>query len=289
MLIGFDALNLGVVSNTPPTANAYSKISFLGNCVVDGVHLLNYEMTDNEILDEENTEPTYTIDSIFVANFEDTLECGTLLTSIGIPLNKYIIRKKETGSSLNPTIAEITDLSQSSYVDYSSKNNTNYIYTVSPVYENLSTIIEGRGLEGGGIVSFWAWILSDTEQTPITQYVFDMQIESSEVTINKDYQVFQNYTKYPAYRFGNMEYKQLTLSTIPYRCDNNERVTDVTLLNDIITFINNGNEKVLRTPSGEAMKVITFNAKYQYNDKLAISNTQPYTITFECIEIGAVT
>ena len=64
-----------------------------------------------------------------------------------------------------------------------------------------------------------------------------------------------------------------------------------TQLQEIVAFLNNGEEKILRNPNGGAMTVITTDASYKYIDEIAHryngGSQQPSTIKFRYVEIGA--
>ena len=53
------------------------------------------------------------------------------------------------------------------------------------------------------------------------------------------------------------------------------------------TFINNEETKILRNGSGQVMEVYTSNFNFKYYDQIVENNQQPYTITFEYIQVGS--
>jgi hypothetical protein len=80
-----------------------------------------------------------------------------------------------------------------------------------------------------------------------------------------------------------MQYQSGSLSTIPLNDD--YEATDAQL-QEILTFLNNSEEKILRSPSGNSWRVVTTNPSYKYMDKIA---EQPYTLKFDITEVGEVT
>lgn len=284
-LLSSSVLGEGVCSNTPPSKTEYEKISIYGDCVVDGLHVLDYEMDDVDILGQ-TTAPEYGVNTILAANFENTLESGSLITGVPYPLTGYVVRRKIKDGSLNPILVTINDPLEVEYVDYTLKNRVEYIYEVTPVFDDGgANRLEGRGvlnLEGTS-VSFSGWILSDTASTPVSSYVFSIEIETDAFKVNKGFKLFENHTKFPAYRFSNMEYQSGSLSTIPL--DDDYEATDAQL-QEILTFLNNGEEKILRSPSGNAWRVIVTNPTYKYMDKIA---EQPYTLKFDVTQVAEVT
>jgi hypothetical protein len=280
-LLSYNSFGDDSFTNVPTILQNYNKLSFNGACELDGIHLLDYKMSVDEIK-SQTEEPEYDIGSIIVANFENTLEVGSLTLYVGDFPTKYIIRRKADNEVLNKKIAEVA-VDVVNFIDYTPKNKTNYTYTVSPYYDDGDgTIIEGRGLEGVGMVSFSGWVLSDTSSTPVKSYLFDIEIESDEFRVNRGFRIFENHTKFPVARFNNMQYRTGSLTTMPF----NEQLeaTDIQL-QDIMEFIENGEEKILRSPSGDVMKVITSDFSYNYYDKI---ESQPYKISFNITEIGTV-
>jgi hypothetical protein len=128
------------------------------------------------------------------------------------------------------------------------------------------------------------WKLSSTDLIPIV-YTFNMNIESSDIEIVNKLDIKEAYTQYPHYSFNDNQYKKGTLSTIPYTYSNNDYVIDVSLLNEIISFINNKKAKVIETPNGEIFKVSTSDASYKYMEGII---SCPYTIKFSYIQIGNI-
>ena len=280
-LLSYNTFGEGIFSNAPSLLQNYDRLSFFGECTIDAIHLVEDTLTDNEIKTKDE-EPVYAIGTILAANFENTLECGSLILYAGNFPTKYIIRRKADGEQLNKKISEEA-VDVVTYTDHTPKNNINYTYTVAPYYDDgAGVIIEGRGLEGDGSVSFSGWILTDTSSTPVTSYLFDIEVESGQFKVNRGFKLFENHTEFPAVRFNKMKYRSGSISTIPL--DENLEATDIQL-QEIMEFIENGEEKILRSPSGDAFKVVTSNFGYKYNDKTV---QHIYTISFDVTQVGTV-
>lgn len=281
-IIGHNAFSEGIFGNTIPSKTTYDKTSFYGNAVLDQLHMKNIELSDSDIVDKYNDTQADEWDnnSIFLANFEDTLEAGSIITGLTSPLDKYIIRRKETGDSLNPILTTISNANITNYKDYTCRNKTNYTYTVYPAY---SDGFEGVGIEGDGIMAFDGWILSDTTATPVTSYIFNIEIKTSPFKINRGFKMNENHTKFPTFRFSDKNYRTGGISTVPLTA---ELLTSETLRSDLFEFLNNGEEKILRSPSGDAMRVMVINPQYKYFDEVG---DQPFTVDFEVVEVSEVT
>ena len=309
----------GFFSNSPQTRQEYNDIFLTGgnaSCVIDAMHVLDYEMTDDDIklqdlvestnlvLDSTvdflmnqtefssnyGNEPSYGENTILYTGFNETLECGSLVTTIDYPLTAYKIRRKEVGDSLNPLLTTITDITKNTFVDYTCPNNKLVVYTVTPYFSSGLENIEGRGLssdEGGIKLSFGGWILSSgIEATPTISYTFSMENESDEIKVVTDYKKYDTYNTYPTFRWGNRIYKEGALKTIPYNYITLTGQYEITvdLMEAIKTFVNDKNVKILRTPSGEVLSVCTYDFSYKYMDKIA---EQPFEIKFSFTEVGA--
>lgn len=283
-LLSSSVFGEGVFSNTPPPRTEYNKISIYGDCVVDGLHVLDYEMNDVDIL-SQTTAPEYGINTILCANFDGgTLEAGSIVTSVPFPLTGYVVRRKIKDGSLNPILTTVNNPLAVEYVDHTPRNKISYIYEVTPVFEDGGiNRLEGRGVISREVyVDYFGYILSDTSATPTISYTFVIELESDSFKSNKGFKLFENHTRFPAYRFNDRNYLSGSLSTIPLD-DNLE--TSETLLQEIIDFINDGSEKILRTPSGRILRVVTMGASFKYMDRIP---EQPATLKFDFVEIGEV-
>lgn len=134
--------------------------------------------------------------------------------------------------------------------------------------------------------TFWGWTLSSIDETPII-YQFNVDINSSDIEVVGDFKLYQNYQKYPAYKFGNLKYKKGKLTTLPYSCEiaNFSYTNDVTLLNNLIDFLSNKKKKVLKSPNGDEFIVCTMSASYKYLDGI---KDCPYHLSFSYLQIGNI-
>jgi len=309
----YSAFNEGVLSNAVPAKTTYKKLTVYGDCVVDQLHGQSREIDDADLIDKYDAVSAETWDddyTLFLANFEDTLEAGNVLTGLEQPITSYQIRRQnryayydfltseddyfhttegfdfllevDGGSSLNPLLVEISDPTVSTFKDYTAKNYLEYIYTVYPVYQDLI----GQGIEdsqGGIALSFWGYTLTDTvSSTPTITYIFDTELESDSIKLNRGFKVFENHTQYPSVRYNNRKYRSGRLSTMPL--DQNLAPSNSDL-QTLIAFLEDGTEKNLRTPSGDIMRVVTSNVSYKYLDRIA---DQPYNIEFDFIEVDSI-
>ena len=275
-----------------PSISSFHKVRIHGGVTLDEAELKLTELSDAEVETHANatTESTYESNTNFLAHFNDSLEAGSFVTGIETPITGYRIRKRVSGSPLNPLLVDILDPTITTYTDYTSKNNVQYTYGVYALFEQESLTIEGGGLEREEEISMWAWILT-SEDSPVVTYSFDMNLESSDISINTADQVFESFSKYPTVRKNNLEYSEGKLTTMPYSTNECEYDFSQDALIELVSFLNNGKRKILRNPNGGAYTVATRKASYKYLDEVQHltdgKKQQPATISFEFIEIDA--
>jgi uncharacterized protein (DUF486 family) len=288
-VFGYSVLGLDILSDALPAKQQYTKETFYGESVIDSIEIKDINLSESDIFSIDSEVTEFNVNTILLANFENTLEAGNLVSGFSMPAVGYRVRRKIEGDLLNPTIALINDVNMTSYVDCTVANNQSYIYTVVSIFDDNVNRREGLGLESEAInVSFWGWMLSSLDGN--TNYNFFIGNESGEINSNKDIKIFENYTKYPAFRIGVREYRNSEFKTMPVTVDsNNNIIFTETYLKGLVSFLNNGQEKILRSPSNDVIKVVTSNAKYKYLDEITTpENTQPIEIKFDWFESGAV-
>ncbi len=272
MLLSISCLGRsGLITATPPK-QTFTNIRFVGSCHLDNIHAQNVILTDSYIEDITDEE-TYEINTLFLANFEDSLEAGNLSNS-DLPITHWRIYRKKEGETLYTMIAEIPALpTESRYYDKLAQNKVEYDYEIKAV----SSGIEGDGILGNGVVDFYGWILSDIEVD--TMYKFDVEVESSDIRVMRDMHRYDNYSEKPAFSFGKKKFKEGSLKTIPLSYDSNECTLET--LDALGDFIDNGEVKILKNTKGEVFYVITYDFRYKYADQ---TSEQIYTITFSFAE-----
>ncbi len=248
---------------------AFNEIKFKGKCIVDNIHLQNTKLTKVQMESINNTiEQPWTFNSIFIANFNDNLYAGN---NTG-----WRLKRKLVSDTLFKTIKDF-DFNELSYIDYQVKNRISYIYAI----HSLAVGGEGLGVEGTANTSFYGWFLFDENKNFKLDMGFD-GIQTGNIQIVEDVHVFDNYTQYPVFSFGERNYRQGDITAIPYRIVDSQYKIDVQVLNEIKAFIGNHKSKWLKNTAGEIFKVMTTNTNYKYQDKL---QEQPYTISFNWTEI----
>jgi len=277
LILGLDSLLLNSFSSSIPDKKIYNIFEVRGNSTIDNLHLKNIEVLDADII-SSTTEEIYGVDTLLLANFENTLRAGNYL-ALSKPIDKWVIKRKKVGEFSVKTLGSV-DSTTFEYTDYSQGNKQQYEYQVYPV--------DIDGTEGLAITTitssdFYGWFLSDLNNTVV--YKFDMEVNSDSIAINIDKKMYENFTKYPVFRTGKRKYHSGGLETIPYELNGVDINISLELLKLLEDFINNEDTKVLRNSKGEIFYVQTSDFNYKYMDNIA---EQPYTISFKFTEVAEV-
>lgn len=267
---------------------SFARTIRLDSCLVDGkvciiygdtvsaqcscIFAYNFEYSINKLPLQQKWNKYYTT---FLADFEDSLECGNITGSI----SGWRLKRKGSDISLYETIDDF-DADQQTYTDYTPRNNIDYNYIVFSLDSDGN---EALGIESINSVNFYGWILTDNTNT----YKFDIGwdgINTDQVQSNKDIHVYDNYTQYPVVSFGVRNYRTGSITAIPYSYNATTctYTIDESLRKEILDFLNDGNEKWLKNSAGDIIKVVTSGATYKYSDKIY---SQPYEIKFDWIEV----
>jgi hypothetical protein len=248
-----------------------NTIKFLGKCIVDNAHLQNRKLTKTEMDSIDNTvEQPWIYNSIFIANYDNNLYSGNM--------TGWRLKRKLSTDTLFKVVKEFPwDTLQ--YTDREVKNYSDYIYAI----HSLASAGEGLGVQNTVHTNFYGWFLFDDENSYKFDAGFD-SIQTDKIQVVGDVHVYNNYSQYPVFSYGKRNYKTSSITTLPYKFNDNQFVVDVALLKEIETFINNQKPKILKNTAGEMWKVNTSDFSYKYEDKLY---QQPFTITFTWTEIDS--
>jgi hypothetical protein len=280
MFLGLNILGADSVCVTaiPPKIER-TGVKFLGESYIDNAHAQNIELSDDSIKNI-TTLQTWIINSIFLANFEDSLEAGNLLNH-DLPITHWRVRRRRSGDTLTSLMAEIPIAdSDSSYKDVQVQNGITYEYQVYPV----SNGTEGNPIGGVGMATIeYGWVLSN--ETGTTSFLFDVEIETSDNNVVTDVKKIETLAQFPTVSKGKRRYHEGKITCMPYQIINNNYSFDLETLDALEEFVNNSETKILRNSFGQVFKVQTSDFSYKFMDK--ISGTPP-TVTFSWSQIGTV-
>ncbi len=273
MLFSFNVFGETVHKTAIPLKKEHLKVRFYGRAELDNIHLQDILIDDLDIL-SITEEMDYIDSSIFIANFEDSLEAGTI-DNQGLTITHWRIKRRKVGDPVFKLVEEIPYVEDMFfYIDYSNANKTNYEYAVYPV----SNGTEGNPTGGVTMSEFWGWVLTDGE----TNYLFDVEIETENIKTMIGMKEYLNFTEFPGISFSNQKYDIGALTTMPFEFDG-EYILNKEILDNIKSFINNKQTKYLKNSIGQVWEVVTHDFDYKFLDKFA---DQPYRISFKWIQVG---
>jgi len=273
MFLSIHALGHGTYSTALPPKHSYQNVYFYGECTLDNIRAVETEISDG-VLQNLNTQQEWDAYTLFLANFENTLDASQFI--LNMPITHLKLKRRKTNEFVYDTIYEIEYTQpDGSYIDLMPSSGVEYEYALYP----LNNGIEGRAVITTGMVEFDGWILTDGTNT----YIFDLEVQADEVRTLLDYKKYDNYTGYPVINFGNRQYDEGGLSTIPYSFNGNDFVFDINTLDQIKNFINNKQPKTLKNSKGRSWKVVT----YDYTEKYLEEYVDiPVVISFKWTQIG---
>jgi hypothetical protein len=252
-----------------------------GNSCFDNVRLLNKELTDEEFLAITiGTQQVWDTTVLFNATFNDSDLSAGNISGLTNPITAYDIFRKETGSQTFIKL-DTVDVSVQEYIDITAKLNTTYIYDI--VAKNSTE--RSNSIEGN-ITTDWygTYLINPIDNTV---YIFDLNYDFGGFNTETAYQRYDGYSQYSAYSFGNRNFKTGTISAIVNEeiSSDGKPIQTIDFVNQLQSFINNGQYKILKTRKGEVLKVHTMNfASQPLNNAI---KQQPYSITFNFEEIGS--
>jgi hypothetical protein len=279
MLLKLNALGGDSVTNSAiPPKKSYSKIKILGESYVDELHVQDKEISNTDIVNT-TVQVSWGTDTILLAHFDNNLEAGNY-TNSNLPITSWRIVRRKFGNLLYDTLAEIANDGTTSYVDFKPSSNVNYEYGIQAISDGTT----GNIIVGEMSMSFFGWKIHS--QDNLTSFSFDMEIDTDSIQVNTDRHQFNTYSQYPTISRGKQKFLSGRITAMPYEVINNDIEVTNNVLESLKEFIENGQPKILKNGSGQTMLCDCFNFNYKYRDKLENNGQQPYTISFDFVQIG---
>jgi hypothetical protein len=275
-----------------PSDESYTTLKFNGEINVDNVCITSETYTEEQIT--EAAEQTWDSNNIkMLANYEDKLEAGNIENGDN-PIDHWRVYRRRPTENLSTLLCEIPyDYDNTSFTDYTPRNLIEYIYTLYAV----SNDTEGQGLEVTAMTNWYGWIISNDYDielgaTPTSYYTFDLDNKSGNIEVKRGYTIYENYTQYPAIRFDDRNFSKGSLTTLPYEWNNNEIDCSLDILEEIVTFLNNKETKIIRNSKGQWWRGVTIDASYQLKDEISyvVNGEQrdfPAEVVFSWCETGS--
>jgi len=279
MILGFGILGNIILSTALPPAVTYAYTHFYGNINLDEMQIVDEDISDNDILDYDLYQ-TWLLTTIMYATFDNTLEAGNIRNS-DLPITHWRISRRRVGETQYTTI-DTVEAGVNYYTDYSVRSSIDYEYAVFP----LSNGIFGSPIGGIGMVQFFGWKLSNLSGS--TSFSFDMEIDTDNIRTIEDRTKLDNYSQFPLISRGLTKYNEGKIKCIPYEIVSNNIEVNNDVLEELETFINDGEVKILRNGSGKAWQVDTSDFSYKYFDNVDVDYQQPFSVEFSWTQIGEV-
>lgn len=282
------------IYNTPMAFTSYQGLQFNGNCILDNICIRNIVQTDTIAKSEDmSIEPDWTPDVIFKTVFNYTTDSANVFGLLQSQ-TKFNLGRQEVGSDVIKNVA-ILDPNITSFIDYKVEGQKSFNYYLSA--KNDTQLSEPLVTDLITTSFFGVYLLdaSDiddyTNNNDVICFKLDFNATVAAVSNNADVTTYRSYQKYDQYYIGNTNYLSGSVtSLLGYWDENGDDVTwSPFYLEQFRSFINNGQEKIMKFKNGKTIRVVTFNSNtesmsYVHED---VQN-QPTDITFgfrECADV----
>ena len=268
----------------------YKSIVLYDNEKVDYLIYLSGVATAGEIATAnawayEPAWADYTNAEIF-APFTDSL-VSSYITGLTSPLTGYVIYRQKVGETSLTKVAEV-DTNVDSIIDYNVSAKTAYIYIVYPATETEL----GISMTSDPITTCW-WNWSVTELIEISDgiytagevWLFDANLQSSDIVQNLDQTTYRTYSQYPKSSVGLSNFRTLGFSCLLSRVNSTTHTYSdtVALKKAWDALVAAGQPVLLKDPKGNIYYGRLENPSAKMND---IVGTLPVSINVSFVEIG---
>ena len=202
-------------------AATINRVEIRGAVTVDYLWMTGTDVTTEEwlsILNQANYEPTWDINTEFLAKFNENLNAGNAPEIACNTLKGWkIYRQDLEGSSLK--YVKTLDPDEIFIVDYNVKWGQEYRYYLFPEY----TEAMGTPFVSNNVKACWTdWILllcreeegKKNEFAVEESFLFQLNTSSGQMNNNADVQVFKTYQRYPRVVKGQSNYLSGQLSSL---------------------------------------------------------------------------
>lgn len=275
-----------------PPATYYNKVSLFGEQTIKYLWIKDSSFTQTEInnIKTINSTPVWDNNTLLLTYFnKNTINAGVINT-LDKPILNWAVYRQKVGSNKLDLIKKVP---YGTFIinDYMPQNNTSYIYTIFP---ETDTEI-GAGLQSDIITTdWWNWSLMSLSSTSIdnqfiidSMWLFDLNLESSELKQNLDKTVFPTFNQFPKVSSGKRNYLsgniKCYIGDIQQINGVDTYVDTVQTQQDFITFMNNGKRKILKDRKGNIMELELIDNSLKMDDILV---EQPTTLNFSFVQVG---
>lgn len=236
-------------------------------------------------------KPSRDDDTILLANFDNTLNGGSIQDITNNILNWNIYKREDNSPILKYVVSLPVD--QNSFVDYNVKYGHNYQYEI---FAETATTLAQPFTNPNPLSVYWqGWVLIDLP-APINDnlyivdnsdvWVFETNFSSEELVQNIDKYTYENFTRFPKVSTGRKNYISGGITAFLSNIDAvHTHYSDSSEMMDAFSkVIVNGNPKLLKDRKGNAWIIDTQENGFKFTDE---SVEQIVTVGFNFIQIDA--
>lgn len=233
-------------------------------------------------------EPEWTLDTRFLAGFDQGLNGGNIAPEGDIVTGVALYRKREGESRLH-LVANL-DIGASALIDEGFRNQETYTYYLFVLGSN--TYVSAPLISNPITPRFWNWTVLKTELENGAYHVkevhvFRNSVSTDSISNNNVPQLLQNFTPYPTRQPSSYNYQSSTLTGYLGRVDFEKNVyTDTVDMADRLRALSvDTSPKFLRDRKGNLWRIETGAAvSVQTGDNQGL---QPYFGSFPWVEAGS--
>lgn len=247
--------------------------------------VFNVELTDAQVNALDYTNAIYDSNTVMLARYENNLNAGNSI-NVGEDINEWEIRRLDVATNVLEDLGSVP-VATTNINDFTAVRDRTYRYEVFGRTDNLFT---EAVISDDISPSFFGWYLIDV--TTNESIRFDLDVQSGTLSNVRDVTEHQTFAQYPSIAFGRRNYYRGTIRAFGGMVDctgtvtdNNGVIFDADYQETLKTFLNNGNEKIMKDRKGIIYRVQTWGANIDYNDDIG---QQPYSISWNFAEVGDV-
>lgn len=259
---------------------AYDTIKIYGNSIIDKVRAVSDTRTEQELtLMKPNQSFPWTSTTISYSEFNNDLSSGSI-GQITSPIIGYSLYRRRTDGTVFTLISNL-GVDDKEFIDYEAKNNKEYLYRLLAKSENeISSPLDADVITA----NFPNWYLIDEVTKEV--FLFDLNLSSGTQSTSSSMKVYESsFTEHPYINHSKNKYMKGKISALAGVISDTtgELVYPQDYLDNLESFVNNGNTKILKDRRGRGWKVRTdaFNVSY-----MDATMEQLAKVDFDYIEVA---
>jgi len=275
-LVGSSFVSGSTATTNPP----YNIVKLYGHSTVDKLRVVDYAMTSAEFT-ALSTADSYTWDehTLLCAEFTNNLNAGSIV--IPTTIDSWNIVRFISGSNVPENIAIGLDDAVTTITDYTAIKPNIYYYRVYPITAT-AVIAEIQSNTVTICYDYYAFL----DETTGESFTFKSNIEPVGKQYNSPTTLYEGFSEYPAESQGVLKYHTFTFSGLLGNIVDGVYTGDtVADYEALMSFITNGNEKIMKDRKGHIYRVTTKNLTSNIDEK---PTELPTMVSFECTEVGEV-